>query len=191
MVDLLEDLRVNQHMDAQSVQSVWTLRDVVNIAAIIIGPIAAVVITLWWQQRKEKRDGKIKLFMALLAYRKSYPVSAEWAKGLNLIDAVFPASAKILELWHQYYDMLMVQHPDQAQQISQNHKYIELMSAMAAELGFCKLQQTEIDKFYIPQAHADQANMNAAIQMEFLRVLKNTERLVVVPKQLVQIEPPK
>ena len=49
--------------------------EIINIAAIILGPIAAVGITLWWQQRKEKRDAKIRLFTTLMAFRKSYPIS--------------------------------------------------------------------------------------------------------------------
>jgi hypothetical protein len=167
-------------MDAQSV---WNIRDVVNIVAIIIGPIAAVLITLWLQNRKEERDGKIKLFMALLANRKSYPVSPDWAKALNLIDAVFQDNPKILVLWHDYYALLQKQNLNQNEEKERNHKYLELMSAIAETLGFHKLHQTDIDKFYIPQAHADQANLNASCQLEWLRVLKNTERLVVVPKE--------
>jgi hypothetical protein len=80
--------------------------DIINIIAIITGPLFAVLITLWWQERKEKRDKKINLFTMLLAYRKTYPVSPEWARGLNLIDVVFQNHPRVLELWHQYYDML-------------------------------------------------------------------------------------
>jgi hypothetical protein len=156
--------------------------EIINIIAIVVGPLFAVLITLWWQERKEKRDKKINLFTMLLAYRKSYPVSPEWARGLNVIDVVFQDHPRVLELWHQYYDMLMVQHPDEGQKTAQNHKYLELMSEIAKDLGFAKLQQTEIDKFYIPQAHADDANLNAAVRLEFLRVLQGSARFVVDPK---------
>ena len=156
--------------------------EIINIISIVVGPLFAVLITLWWQERKEKRDKKINLFTLLLAYRKSYPVSPEWARGLNLIDVVFQEHPKVLELWHQYYDMLTVQHPDQTQQAAQTYKYLELMSEMARELGYAKLQQTEIDKFYMPQVHADDANLNAAVRLEFLRVLQGSARFVVDPK---------
>ncbi len=62
---------------------VMKFMDIINIIAIITGPLFAVLITLWWQERKEKRDKKVNLFTMLLAYRKSYPVSPEWARGLN------------------------------------------------------------------------------------------------------------
>jgi hypothetical protein len=76
----------------------------------------------------------------------------------------------------------MVQHPDQGQQATQNHKYLELMSEMARDHGFARLQQKEIDKFYIPQAHADDANLNAAVRLESLRALQGSARSVVDPK---------
>jgi hypothetical protein len=59
---------------------------------------------------------------------------------------------------------------------------------MARILGFSKLQQTDIDKYYIPQAHIDQAQINAECQAEWLRVLRNTDRLSVVAKPIPQTD---
>jgi Family of unknown function (DUF6680) len=164
--------------------------DAINIAAIIFGPVFAVVITLWWQQRKEKRDAKIRLFTTLMAFRKAYPISYEWARSLNLIDVVFADSATVLDQWHQYYAFLQRQNLNPNELQEQNHKYLELMSAMAASLGFRKLQQTNIDKFYIPQLHATQADLNATCQMEWLRVLRSTSHFVVVPRTTVEAGQP-
>jgi hypothetical protein len=41
-------------------------------------------------------------------------------------------------------------------------------------LGYKKLKQTEIEKFYIPLAHGTQFQMNEKTQREFLRVLENS-----------------
>ena len=160
--------------------------EIINIIAIIVGPLLAVLITLWWQERKEKRDAKLRLFVTLMAFRKSYPVSYEFANQLNLIDVVFADTPKVAALWHKYYSLLQRQNPDTLQQQEQTHKYLELMSTMAAALGFHHLQQTDIDKFYIPQVHMNQTHLNWECQNEWLRVLKSTNRLVVEPKQLEQ-----
>lgn len=53
---------------------------------------------------------------------------------------------------------------------------------MARSLGYRRLEQTDIDKFYTPQVHADQAQLNWKCQTEWLRVLESTNRLVVEPK---------
>ncbi len=54
---------------------------------------------------------------------------------------------------------------------------------MAQSLGFPKLQQTDIDKFYVPGAHGKQADLNLKIQEELLRVLENTAALIVTKKE--------
>ena len=156
-----------------------TYMEIINIIAVIVGPIFAVGITLWWQQRKERRDAKIRLFTTLMAFRKSYPISYEWANSLNLIDVVFADSPAVVDQWHQYYAML---HQSQNLNEARNHKYLELMQVMAASLGFHRLQQTDIDKFYTPQAHGDQAHLNWQCQTEWLRVLQSTNRLHVEPR---------
>jgi hypothetical protein len=59
------------------------------------------------------------------------------------------------------------------------------MSEMARELGFVNLQQTDIDRFYVPEVHGSQADLNAECQREWLRVLKNTSRF-----ETSQVPPP-
>jgi len=156
--------------------------EIINIAAIILGPIAAVGITLWWQQRKEKRDAKIRLFTTLMAFRKSYPISYDWARSLNLIDVVFADTQAVVDHWHQYYALLQRQNISPNEQQEQNHKFLELLSAMAGTLGYSHLQQTDIDKFYTPQGHSNQADLNWLCQTEWLRVLQNTNKLNVDTK---------
>ena len=152
--------------------------DIINIAAIIIGPVVAVVITLWWQQQKEERDSKRKLFLTLMAHRRRYPPTVEWVNALNVIDVVFAVHPQVVDLWHQYYASLV--NPPANQNFEQReHTYLLMLSAMARALGFRRLEQTDIDKFYTPQAHSDQMALNYACQTEWLRVLKNTARFEV------------
>lgn len=53
---------------------------------------------------------------------------------------------------------------------------------MARVLGFRHLQQTDIDKYYSPRVHGELLVVQAEAQAEWLRVLKNTERFLVVKK---------
>jgi len=155
-----------------------------EIAAIIIGPVAAVLISLWLQRRHRFFDNKLFIFFTLMAYRKSFPIEKDWAKALNLIDVVFAREKEITQLWHKYYDLLG-EHPRRLD--VEGHVYIELLSAIAVNLGYKKLQQTDIDKFYLPQGLVPSPPAAPDLETEFLRVLKNTERFLVEQRK---IEPP-
>jgi len=43
-------------------------------------------------------------------------------------------------------------------------------------LGYKRLQQTDIDKYYSTQAHQNQLELNLTTQQEFLRVLEKTSK---------------
>jgi hypothetical protein len=147
---------------------------VLNLIAILFGPVIAVCITLWWQNRKERRDAKRNLFIALMAHRKTTPPTYDWVAALNLIDVVFADDLGVIKLWHELYDLF--QNPQRTQ--AQDHKYIEMLSEMATVLNFRKLKQTDIDKFYSPQSHRDQLLAQSEAQAEWLRVLKNTSHFL-------------
>lgn len=148
-----------------------------NIIAVIIGPIVAVVITLFYQRYKEKQDTKHRAFLLLMAHRKSIPPNYAMVEVLNTLDVVFSKNRKIVDLWHKYYSLL-AQPPSEERQ----HTWLELLSEIAKDLNYPTVKQTDLDKFYIPQGHMDQLELQGSIQKEFLRVLQNTAELVVTKK---------
>jgi hypothetical protein len=155
--------------------------DIVNIIAIVVGPIIAVVITLWWQERKEHRDAKRRLFLTLMAQRRSVPPTTDWVNALNVIDVVFADQRQVVKLWHEFY-VLLVNPPTNQNFQAREHTYLLMLSSMARSLGYKRLEQTDIDKFYTPQAHGDQVQLNWQCQTEWLRVLQSTNKLNVEPK---------
>ena len=158
-----------------------TIMEIMNIIAVITGPIFAVVITLMWQQRKEKRDAKERLFLTLMAHRRAFPPPIEWVNALNVIDVVFADHHQVVELWHGYYATL-ANPPANENYQQREHTYLQMLSAMARALGYRRLEQTDIDKFYSPQAHGNQLALNFQCQTEWLRVLQSTNKLNVEPK---------
>ena len=142
--------------------------------AIFIGPLAGVMFTFWFQSRKDKAAEKHRLFLALMGERKGLAISQQMSKALNTIDVVFSDNPAVVSLWHKYYALLS-QPPGE----ERNHTWIELLAAMASDLQYSNLKQTDLDKFYIPQGHVDQFDFQNEVQSEWLRVLKNTERFIV------------
>ncbi len=154
--------------------------ETMNILAVIIGPIVAIVITLWYQSRKEKRDIKQRIFLTLMAHRRSNPPHPALVEVLNTLDVVFEDKLKVVQLWHEYYDLTCAVPLNEP---LLEHKYIDLLSEIAHSLGYTKLKQTDIEKFYNPRGIADQYTLQNKIQQELLRVLENTSELVVTKKQ--------
>lgn len=144
--------------------------------AIVLGPLAGVVFTLWFQKRKERRDAQHRLFLTLMANRRSNPPTFDWVNALNLIDVVFAHNRDVVGLWHQHYDLLC---QDPVNWHLADAKYLDLLAAIGRSLGYKDLSQTDISKFYSPRAHGNQAQLAMETQTELLRVLKATERINV------------
>lgn len=142
--------------------------------AIFLGPLAGVIFTFWFQSRKDRSAEKHRLFLTLMGDRKAYRISQQTARALNTIDVVFSDNPTVVALWHKYYSLLS-QPPGE----DRAHTWLELLAAMAEDLRYPRLKQTDLDKFYIPQGHVDQLDFQRDVQTEWLRVLKNTERFLV------------
>lgn len=152
----------------------------VTATALIIGPIAGVILALALQRRKEKRDAKMRAFMVLMAHRKTMPPVQDLVNHLNLVDLVFEKERDVVHLWHEYFDLLC--HEPLNMQLVEP-KYLDLLASMAKSLGYKELAQTDIARFYSPKAFASQTVLNMEIQTELLRVLKGTQSLSSVPQQ--------
>jgi hypothetical protein len=126
----------------------------------------------------EKINLKRRLFLTLIAERKGLLISQQVAQALNIIDVVYSDNEVIKNLWHKYYALLSQPHSQE-----RDHTWIELLGAMSQELRYTKLSQTDIDKFYIPQAHVDDLEFQRKIAQQWLRVLENTEHLLVETRQ--------
>ena len=155
--------------------------EIINVIAIILSPIIAVCITLWYQNYKSKQDAKYRLFLTLMAHRKRLVPTYDLVDSLNTIDVVFARNQSVIILWHEYYAMLC-QKFDETNYEARSHKHLQLLSEMAKVLGYQKIQQIDIDKFYVPEAHGTIADYSYKIQTEFLRVLQNTSHFLVEPK---------
>jgi hypothetical protein len=146
-----------------------------------LGPITAVLITLWHQDRQQKKNAKERLFITLMAHRKSFPPRIEWANALNLIDVVFVDHPKVVTAWHDLYDYL---HNTNNIDISQfEYKNTKLLSEISHILGYKNLQQIDIDRFYSPQAHGNQVALSTAIQSEFLVFLRNLQASIATQQK--------
>jgi hypothetical protein len=150
-------------MDTQIILSIC------QIVAVTIIPIVVWVGGAKFQDRKAKKDAKLRLFLTLMANRKTTFIQKEKVDALNLIDVVFQDDKRVRYAWKSYLDSLNPNSPH----FQNNNSYaLDLLSEMAISLGYNKLKQTEIDRFYEPQQFTNDYNLKSNLANEKLRVLK-------------------
>lgn len=154
-----------------------------NILAILLSPIVAVLVSMYIQHRKERRDAKRWIVTTLFATRHSQ-VNDETVRALNLIDIVFHDSPSVRQLWHEYLDMQCNEGLSNPQGYSQRQKKnLEMITEMARVLGYGReITHLDVDRVYSPVGLGNQVQRSQEISDELLRVLKGTQGVQVTPK---------
>ena len=73
-------------MDNSMIQILIGIGQIIAVAVI---PIIIWVLGIKYQDRKAKKDAQLRVFLKLMADRKSNPITKEWVDALNIIDVVF------------------------------------------------------------------------------------------------------
>ena len=120
-------------------------------------------------RKKEKLEAKRELFFTLMKQRKTSFVMQERADALNLIDVVFQDDHKVREAWKNYLSSLDSSSPEFK---NSNAYLLDLLSEMAQSLGYQKLKQTEIDRFYEPQCMLDDKFREQQVQDITIKAMK-------------------
>lgn len=143
-----------------------------QIVAVAIVPFVVWILGNLWQRKKSKEDAKMSLFLTLMANRKSVVITKEWVDALNQIDVVFQDDKKVRKAWREYFDSL-----DEKSQYNKDREsfLLDLLSEMANALGYKDLRQTEIARFYNPQAFSNQQQTVTLLNNELIRVLSHSK----------------
>ena len=151
------------------------LNDWGSLIAILLSPLLAWIVTIWYQNRAEKRKAKRDLFLILMAKRRTNPPPIEYVDALNKIDVVFQNNKKVRLAWKGYFDAL---HPKSQHFPNSNSYKLDLLSEMASVLGYKNLKQTEIDRFYSPQYFEDTHKIQQVFWKEHIRFLQYSKNVV-------------
>ena len=136
--------------------------------------VAAIPLIIWLvgnkqMRKKEKLEAKRDLFFTLMKQRKTSYAIQERADALNLIDVVFQDDDKVREAWKNYLSSL---NPNSADFPNSNAYLLDLLSEMAQTLGYKKLKQTEIDRFYEPQGIIDDKKNERIALEESIKIMR-------------------
>ncbi len=122
-----------------------TNADWIMVAAVLIGPIASVIITLWHQGRKQARDQKIMVLRMLLSTRH-LPSDPGFSVAINLIPVEFGRSKAVMGAYKDFIEAVQspaAAAPDAPPLQSTGTKTTKLIFEIARELGF-DIRETDI-----------------------------------------------
>ncbi len=133
----------------------WTVKitDIVMILAVLIGPIIAVQLTRYLDNKKEQHERKLQVFKTLMETR-AYNVSWNHVAALNRIDVEFYKDKKVLAAWKEYLDLLGIKGMETNLWVSKRiDLFIELLYTMGQSLNY-DFDKTHIkNSSYSPIAH--------------------------------------
>ena len=110
-------------------------KDILNLAAIIIIPIFAVLIGQWLQDRSERRKDKMQIFKTLMTSR-IYGWTTDGVHALNLIDVVFANDAPVRTAWSNLLEAYSSTEQSELMAKKRQNLMYKLLDAMAENLGY-------------------------------------------------------
>ena len=154
------------------------LAEILNLIAIIIIPIIAVIIGQWLQTRSEKRKDKMHIFKTLMTSRV-YGWTQESVYCLNIIDIVFADDKEVRNAWKDLYDKYCVQNPDESQLKKIETAQYKLLESMAVSLGYKdKVTWETIQNPYIPKGMLRQIEAQNQSQQAYNNLLLNMQQMM-------------
>jgi hypothetical protein len=154
---------------------------IINIAALILIPIVAVLIGQYLQTRAEKRKDKMEVFKTLMTTRYSWTV--ESVRAMNIIEIVFADDDTVCNAWKKYYEKCCVQNPTDAQLQQIKTAKEKLLESMANSLGYKdKVTWETIQNPYVPDWMLNAMQQQQTIQNgqeEFAKVAATFSQIML------------
>jgi hypothetical protein len=170
-------------------------KDIVNllillatIAAIIVGPIVAVKITLRHETEREKRNRKYQTFHALMKTRR-ITLSSDHVTALNVIQTEFHDDEKVIAAYKKYIENLAGQSLPATADQDEIRRFVdtrddifnEMMFEIGRHLGFT-FDKRELAKYsYAPQGWVNMEAEQNAIRLLMLELLQGKRPIPVAP----------
>lgn len=156
-------------------------KDILNLIAIVVIPIAAVLIGQYLQNRAEIRKDKMQIFKTLMTSR-IYGWTQESVHCLNIIDIVFADDKIVRDAWKDLYDKYCVQNPDAAQLKKIQNAQYKLLETISKSLGYKdKVTWETIQNPYVPDGMIKQWQEKAKSQQAYNTLLNTMTN--IVPKE--------
>lgn len=160
---------------------------IATIIAVLLGPIAAVIVTRIIDSGRETKRRKMEIFRTLMRTRKM-PVHHEHVGALNLVEIEFSKDRSVVAAWRDYLGSLGEPLPpmDDAQghealSKKRDARLTKLIHEIAQVLNFRVEQLDILEGNYIPQGWNDAEWNQKQVQKGLLDLLQGRSALRVNP----------
>jgi hypothetical protein len=136
------------------------------LAATFIGPIAAVLMTRYIDQLRERGARRLWIFRTLMATRRTW-LSPEHIAALNQIELDFQNATGVMNAYRMYMKHLATPfEPKDEDRVAHERQSMrtKILSAMAKTLGIRVEQMDIFEGGYVPQGHVNIEREQAAIR---------------------------
>lgn len=176
-------VKIFQDKKFQDKKEVYMVLDIINIIAIIVIPIFAVLIGQWLQNRSEKRKDKVRVFSHLMSYRAIGYVDQQSVNILNLIPIVFNDDKNVIEKYNIYLKSLNIKTEDfpHKQKEIENNK-TKMLEEMAKNLGYKNINWEIIQNPYLPQGLINEINSMNLFKQGQLEVVEKIKQQMGQPQ---------
>jgi hypothetical protein len=159
-----------------------TIAEWLTLAAIVVGPILAVLTQLWMQHRKAKRDTKMWVFNSLMSYRAAI-LNPLFVQAFNLVDVVFHKNDEVRRKRKEFQDFVnaaMGRDLTSLEVDKLKDLVAEMLAKMGSELGY-SFDHTEIKNTgYYPKAFERLDTAAFMLREKGLEVLEGKANIGVV-----------
>lgn len=136
---------------------------ILNLLALILIPIIAVIIGQHLQNVSAKRKDKMDVFKTMMMNRIGW--SVEGTRAMNIIDIIFSDDKDVRQAWSGYYHALCVKDPDEIQLKQMQQAQDKLLEKMAISLGYKdKITWETIQNPYVPKGMMEAMDQQQIIQ---------------------------
>jgi hypothetical protein len=152
------------------------ISDGLMILAVLLGPIIAVQLTRYLDNKREAQQRKLDIFRTLMATRL-YNISWDHVNALNRIDVEFdsrvPKEKDVLNAWKSYLDLLNDKGlTAESWNTRRTDLFVDLLHRMALVLNY-DFDKTHIkNSAYSPVAHSNSEQEVNEIRAGLIKVLK-------------------
>ena len=149
----------------------------INLAALVIIPILAVIIAQYLQDRSEKRKDKMRVFSHLMSYRSFGYVDQYSVNVFNSVPIVFYDDKEVIKKYNAYLKSLNIKPEDvqvKTKEIEDNKT--KMLEAMAKSLKYKNVNWELIQNPYVPNgllAQISAENTYKQGQLEIAKLFTN------------------
>lgn len=156
----------------------------VNLLAIILGPILAVIITRLMDNRSAERARQYQVFRDLMRTRAA-KISPAHVEALNLVEIEFQGISKVRDAWQRYLENLSATVPaDSAAQsnffLRRDQLFIKLVQEVANGAGLKSVDITDaITNNYYPMGWNNEQQEQEQARRLLIAVMSGTKSISV------------